>query len=322
MTITPKISVIVPIYNAEKYISKCVDSILVQTFSDYEIILIDDGSTDKSGKIIDAIAQKDSRIKVIHQFNKGVTKARYKGVLESRGEWIMFVDADDKLFEYSLKDLYEPVEKGDYDIIVGTRYTNCTNVLSRQEYIDKFILYNFPHTVCSRLYRRDLLDDFAFDIPPEIVKGEDYIINLRVCFKNKKEVYVVKKLVYNHNNFNASSCITTFRSTLDYEVQFSKYRDLSFPEGMLEKYIIKVINDRFSGIFTVINDNIFSIKRKDIINHKYFIDLMNDVERYSYQMNDHEKMLLSDSAFRKEKFKLCVWWLIKTPLKWIISEFY
>ena len=89
------ISIIVPIYNVEKYLSRCVDSILNQTFTDFELILVDDGSTDNSGKICDEYAEKDCRIKVIHKDNWGVSSARNVGLENSVGEYIMFCDSDD-----------------------------------------------------------------------------------------------------------------------------------------------------------------------------------------------------------------------------------
>ena len=114
----PKISVIVPVYNCKKYIKKCVDSIINQTFKDLEIILIDDGSTDESGKICDELKLKDSRIKVIHQENKGVSAARNEGVKASSGDYISFVDGDDYLSEDMYEFLYDNLKKSGADISV------------------------------------------------------------------------------------------------------------------------------------------------------------------------------------------------------------
>ena len=93
----PKISVIVPVYNAEKYLHRCIDSILAQTFTDFEMLLIDDGSTDKSGDICDEYAKKDKRIRVFHKENGGVSSARNVGLDNAIGEWICFVDSDDDI---------------------------------------------------------------------------------------------------------------------------------------------------------------------------------------------------------------------------------
>ena len=95
MNITPKISVIVPVYNAEKYLHRCIDSILSQTFTDFELLLIDDGSKDGSGAICDEYAAKDNRVRVFHKENGGVSSARNLGLDNACGEWVTFVDADD-----------------------------------------------------------------------------------------------------------------------------------------------------------------------------------------------------------------------------------
>jgi len=92
---TPKISVIVPVYNVEKYLRECVDSVLAQTFKDFELILVDDGSPDNSGKICDEYAAKDSRVRVFHKANGGVSSARNFGIKESRADYIAFLDSDD-----------------------------------------------------------------------------------------------------------------------------------------------------------------------------------------------------------------------------------
>lgn len=105
------ISVIVPVYKAEKYLHRCVDSILAQTYTNFELILVDDGSPDNSGAICDEYAVKDSRVRVFHKKNGGVTAARADGVNISKGEWITFVDADDTIPIEALSTLYKNVDK-------------------------------------------------------------------------------------------------------------------------------------------------------------------------------------------------------------------
>ena len=102
----PQISVIVPVYNVEKYLHRCVDSILAQTFTDFELILVDDGSPDNCGAICDDYAQKDARVHVIHQENQGQAAARNRAVAEANGEWIHFVDSDDMIHPQMLEILY------------------------------------------------------------------------------------------------------------------------------------------------------------------------------------------------------------------------
>ncbi len=113
MTAEPRISVIIPVYKCEQYIESCVDSILNQTFTDFEIILVDDGSPDNSGKICDALAEKNNKITVLHQENQGQAAARNNGVKIARGEWLHFVDCDDAIHPRMLETLYDAVAEND-----------------------------------------------------------------------------------------------------------------------------------------------------------------------------------------------------------------
>ena len=108
------ISIIVPVYNVEKYLEACVNSILNSTFTDYELILVDDGSTDRSGEICDDYQEMDQRITVIHQENAGVAAARNAGLRVSRGEYITFVDSDDLVHPLMLETLITEISSGDY----------------------------------------------------------------------------------------------------------------------------------------------------------------------------------------------------------------
>ena len=107
----PKISVIVPVYNVEKYLHECVDSVLAQTFTDFELILVNDGSQDNSGAICDEYASKDERIIIIHQNNQGQAAARNAGVAIAKGEWIHFLDSDDLIHPQMLEILYGAVDE-------------------------------------------------------------------------------------------------------------------------------------------------------------------------------------------------------------------
>ena len=117
----PQISVIVPVYNVEPYLRQCVDSILNQTFTDFELLLVDDGSTDRSGAICDEYASLDARVKVFHTTNRGVSAARNLGIDKASAEWITFVDSDDWV-EKSYLANFEKYSKDNYLILIQ-RYT-------------------------------------------------------------------------------------------------------------------------------------------------------------------------------------------------------
>ena len=119
----PVFSVIVPVYNVEPYLKRCLDSILCQTFSDFELILVDDGSTDRSGEICDAYAEQNERIRVIHQENKGLSAARNTGLDHAQGTFVYFVDSDDYLRENLLERVFESFGE-DTDLVTF----NCLHI--------------------------------------------------------------------------------------------------------------------------------------------------------------------------------------------------
>ncbi|MBU3841903.1 MAG: glycosyltransferase [Candidatus Fusobacterium pullicola] len=140
----PKISIIVPVYNVEKYLRKCVDSILNQTFKDFELILVDDGSIDTSGKICDEYNLKDNRIKVIHKENGGLSSARNAGLDIAQGEYIGFVDSDDWIELDMYEELYKICKENDTDVgIVGINYGGASEKKKSKKieiYSNKLIL--------------------------------------------------------------------------------------------------------------------------------------------------------------------------------------
>ena len=125
----PKLSVIVPVYNTEKYLRVCIDSILAQTFTDFELILVDDGSEDSSGSICDEYAAKDTRVQVIHQTNGGVTNARKNGVRRACGKYFSFIDSDDWIHPEMFERMVEKCVEANADVVVcDVRLNGCGKV--------------------------------------------------------------------------------------------------------------------------------------------------------------------------------------------------
>ena len=116
---TPFISIVVPVYNVERYLPRCIESILRQTYTNFELILVDDGTPDRSGIICDRYAERDSRIRVIHKENGGVSTARNTGIDAAKGEWITFVDSDDWVSDEYLKTLTTHLHNNSYDLVIG-----------------------------------------------------------------------------------------------------------------------------------------------------------------------------------------------------------
>lgn len=205
----PKISIIIPVYNVEKYLPKCLDSVLNQTFQDYEMILVDDGSTDRSGEICEEYAARDSRIRVFHQENQGVSAARNHGLEAVRGEWIGFMDADDFIVEDMYQVLYENAVRFQTGISMCRHieyYINSpvvpdanaeVKILSDQEAI-KMVMEAKIVSVnpVDKLYRRDLFDEVRF---PNLAVGEDAYIMLELIRRAGTVAYTpAQKYYYVH----------------------------------------------------------------------------------------------------------------------------
>ena len=162
----PKISVIVPVYKAEKFLHSCVDSILAQTYENFELLLIDDGSPDGSGAICEAYAHVDERVRVFHIPNSGANRARAWGVSHaSNSEYITFVDSDDTLVPGALETL-SLYAADDYDIIVANYERNDKKYTDREmsitEYVNHMFLCNINPSPWARLYRRTLFNVLPF----------------------------------------------------------------------------------------------------------------------------------------------------------------
>ena len=229
----PKISVIVPIYKAEKFLHSCVDSILSQTFEDFELLLVDDGSPDASGAICDSYAAKDARVRVLHTVNGGANKARALGVAEAaESEYITFVDSDDSLPPTALQDLYALTDE-EYDIVIGTYDRNPKHykdgVIDKLELVRRIYDYTIASSPYAKLFRRKLFDESTFDLPRDFVMGEDFIMNLRLAFACQKKVRVVPTVVYHYND-NAGGIMNTFRYTIDYLGKSYHFKKSVIPE--------------------------------------------------------------------------------------------
>lgn len=174
----PEISVIIPVFNAEQYLDKCISSILNQTFSDWELILVNDGSKDGSGSICDRYAQEDPRVKVIHQENQGQAAARNHGIAQAGGEWLCFVDSDDMIHPQMLELLYHAVVQGKADMSMCgyveaetipvdffQTYDNQfqTRMLDEQTLVDLYRNEEYPSwMVTSKLIRKNVAQSFPF----------------------------------------------------------------------------------------------------------------------------------------------------------------
>ena len=213
-----KISIVVPIYNVEQYINKCVTSLITQTYSNIEIILVDDGSPDDSPKIIDELSKKDNRIIVIHKKNGGVSSARNVGIEASTGEYILFVDGDDYVDNDFVQYFYDLINKS-VDIDIGINYSKYSisdkkngnddiKVRDSKQIIVDLYAERLNVAVWNKIYRKSFLDRYNIRFDESIWFGEGMLFNI-VCLQYTDNVVVGYKKVY-HQVFNVNSAMRSF----------------------------------------------------------------------------------------------------------------
>lgn len=237
---TPLISIIVPIYNVEKYLSKCIESILEQTYTNFELILVNDGSPDKCGIICNEYAKKDSRIKVIHKKNGGLSSARNIGIDVAKGEYLGFVDSDDYIepymYEYLLKAALDnecslSVCNINYVFEDGKILNKVTNasdeVLNFVEAITEMNTYEkFDMGAWSKLYKRDLFENLRF---PEGKLSEDFYIMYKIFDRAQKIAYVSTPC---YNYLQRANSITKNKK-INHDFAYAAYEQMNY---LNEKY--------------------------------------------------------------------------------------
>lgn len=213
---TPLISVIVPVYNIENYIERCIESIIAQTYVNLEIILVDDGSTDSSGRICDAYAKRDERIKVIHKVNGGLVSARKTGILEASGEYAAYVDGDDWIEKNMYEYLIARIE--DADVIISgvvrdykSHSVREVNKISEGVYqgislqdiyksmicTGKFFERGIQPHIFNVLYKKNLLLENQIQVPNELNVGEDAACIYPVLL-NAKKIVLINECLYHY----------------------------------------------------------------------------------------------------------------------------
>ena len=204
------ISIIIPVYNTEAYLPACMDSILSQSFTDFEVLLVDDGSKDGSGVICDGYAAKDSRVRVLHKENGGVSLARNLALEQARGEWICFIDSDDRLVSNGLKVLAGGIS--DQVDLVMAAFIETTLPLNETEPVrgerktigrDEVMVSMFNNTdrkfegyIFAKLFRRDVIVKNRIALDPSISIKEDTLFVVTFLCKSDKPVSVCTAPVY------------------------------------------------------------------------------------------------------------------------------
>ena len=202
----PLLSIIVPVYDVENYLQKCIDSILAQTFTDFELILVEDGSPDGCPALCDAAAAKDARIRVLHQKNGGLSAARNAGLDAARGAWIGFVDSDDYIAPEMYEAMYQAVQNTGADLAlcdyaeVDEAGVPCQSMhvrLEKKDFTGRELLKNATDSMIqpawNKLYRRAVFAQLRY---PEGKLNEDLFLIPKICLQIQKAVVMPKALYY------------------------------------------------------------------------------------------------------------------------------
>ena len=259
----PKISVIVPVYNVEQYLRRCIDSILAQTFTDFEVLLIDDGSKDRSGEICDEYAKKDIRVKVFHKKNGGVSSARNVGLDNAKGEWITFVDADD----YIASDFLSAINNN-CDFIIGqSQHFNSTGKywisenISTQDVVNKeqfqsFLAHNLVchimRTPWGKFFKRNLIGKIRYDERMKV--GEDTVF-VHNYLLHCKSIAVVDNITYYYfdsdDNVSIKYSMSPQESLDHLKIIIEHYRKLNVKSPQFEffefQFFLSLCQDLMEG---------------------------------------------------------------------------
>ncbi len=285
MKTSPNISIIIPVYNAEKYLRGCLDSLLAQTYSTFEALLINDGSTDNSQNICDEYANKDSRVRVFYKVNGGVSSARNLGLKYAEGEWITFVDSDDFVsidyldkFEYDIynsKDFYiQGINYCKNGIVTKSGHidTPIVNFNDFIEYLDKRNYFEGPY---GKLYKKSILVENNILFNDRLSYGEDNLFVLQ--YLNKIESFHISKnhgyyYVLAHSGDSLSNRVHSFDSIQDY-IDMTHIERLKLANrinsNVYRLYVMKLNNTRIFNSIIGVFTNIRKYNKKEKV-EKYY----------------------------------------------------
>lgn len=317
-----KVSIIVPVYNVERHLEKCLDSLINQTFKEFEVILVDDGSSDSSSKICDEYLKKDERIVVIHKKNEGVSVARNIGINTAKGKYILFCDSDDYVEKDWCETLYKlQIDNSKYFNMCG--YFNINYREKMNKYIkriiennkelsiinagDFYLLYENQvfNPLWNKIYELDIIKKNRIQFEKNLSLGEDLIFNLEYLRASQRNICFINKCKYNYILRNEESLDNKYYSDL-YDIYVMLYRKIydtmSFFKIDFEKYRYNYYKSYFFMLKRVLK-NTFSEKSN---------------------MNIFEKIKYNSYVIKSEDFKICLnnidYNVISNRYKWLYQK--
>ncbi len=279
----PTFSIIVPVYNVEQYLEECIESILVQTYKDFELLLIDDGSTDSSWDICDRYSANDARIKAIHKQNAGVSVARNDGIEKAKGTYITFIDSDDWIESNYLERILAEIE--DYDILFfgctwhyedGTVRSLCppatlcrTNIYSSiYHLLHNDVDVNYFGFTWNNVFRKDIIDEFTIRFVENLPVCEDEVFSLAYC-NHAHSLKVIADPLY-HYRWKAQGLTHKKKTTEEWILLGDSFRDLL--TGIMDKSLTEDYHRRIAQYYNSAawaSNNLFGWMRDEWRMFKY-----------------------------------------------------
>ena len=269
----PKISIVIPIYKVEDYLPACLDSVLVQTFQDWEAICVNDGSPDKCGEILAEYAQKDNRIKVINQENQGVSVARNKAMENAQGEYICFLDSDDELAPNFLQKMYQAITDTNSDMVwcdfqqgeVKKPWQEKeTDIQIYENAFDRFIEENpnMQSVIWNKLYKREKIKDIEF--PTDISVSEDLMFLYKAMYRFKQAVHIPQELYFYRKRLGSAMNHGLSERVIRGNIQTAVAFECFFRDKELSPKTHKVLNKKIAK--RMFKFAVLEPKRKDKAN--------------------------------------------------------
>ena len=317
-----KISVIVPVFRVEKYINRCINSIIRQEYQNIEIILVDDGSFDNSGKICDEYAKKDERIVVVHQKNRGLSAARNCGIDISKGEYICFIDSDDWISSDYVSTLFGLIVNNDADMAVcsyirtekedalcNVPEDNIVEEYSSIEAMEKMYkqgIEGIGMTIaCNKLYRKYLFKEIRY---PENRYFEDIGTTYKLLYNSSKVIYIKKAMYYYFvNNESITRTNTNKKKMIDIielleeELEFYKDKDLTKMYFLCYRRLM----ENLIKMYYESNDNI----------GKEFSEWIADKYKFYYK---RKKQIINSVIKLKTRIKFMLFFINRKIYKWLV----
>lgn len=313
----PKVSIVIPIYNCEKHLEKAINSALRQTLNDLEIILVDDGSTDNSGKICDEYELIDKRVRVIHKKNSGPGTARNVGIDNCNGKYIGFLDSDDEIEENMYEILYKEIEDSNSDVVIcgireidkngaelgRTYFEKRDKITLEKDYIEKRCRLDFLdnkselYDFYNKLYRREWLINTGVKIDNNLRIGEDWLFNFEILALANR-ITIVPRYLYKYFRVSDTSLMFSYRKNEYKTFCSNRIKIMELLKGYdIDKYKANMGKTFFNNTLNIIYKTYMNIQDKNIRKEEIFkildSDMFVNATKDGYKKLDIKKKIIA-----------------------------